>query len=140
METENKHPITGREGGPIKLDVAASWTKNYREKNPGQTISQFFGKHILENILKQEGCLGIRFYYAQDNEGKKHLIIAGVNSDGSDQTNEEYCDDRGVAIKVAAPVGGSLPTHKMYEVGDQSSPCPGSPGCPKGILATGQKA
>src|SRR5450631_3480863 len=100
METQKQSPITGKEGSAIKLDVAASWTKNYRDKHPGETISQFFGKEILETILAQEHCLGLRFYYAHDKElsgwqrfivsisnfllkvignidGNKHLIIAG---------------------------------------------------------------
>ena len=137
METLRKPIVTGREGGPIKLDVAASWTKNYRDKNPGQTISQFFGKEILETILKQEGCLGIRFYYANDHAGKKHLIIVGVRHDGSDQTNEEYCDHEErhhfpLTAAAMAKVGGTAPV--VYDVADQSTPCPGSPGCPKGAL------
>jgi len=39
-----KSPITGKEGSPIELKKAASWTKNYRERHPGQAISQFFWK------------------------------------------------------------------------------------------------
>ena len=66
METQRENPITGKEGSPIDLDVAANWTKNYRDKHPKETISQFFGKEILEKILTQENCLGIRFYYAYD--------------------------------------------------------------------------
>ena len=132
METERKHVITGREGGPIEPEVAASWTKNFREKHPDETISQFFGKEILERILAQEGCLGIRFYYAHDHHGKKHLVIAGVNSDGSDQVHHHDKE-----AKAAAPAGKAPAGPVLYEVGDQSMPCPGSPGCPKGLLSDG---
>ena len=131
METNEKCLITGREGGPIKLDVAASWTKNYREKHPGENISQFFGKDILEVILKQEGCLGIRFYYANDHAGKRHLIIVGVNADGTDQLEHKHM--AAAAMTATAPAGdGDTPL-----VGDQSMPCPGSPGCPKNQLTGG---
>ena len=130
METERKPVITGREGGPIKLDEAASWTKNYRERHPGETISQFFGKEILERILAQEGCLGIRFYYALNHEGKKHLVITGVVSDGSDQINEDLHEE---ALTEASAAGA--PAHKIYEIGDQSTPCPGSPNCPHNKLS-----
>jgi len=136
-ETQTKKLITGREGGPIKLDVAARWTKNYREKHPGQTISHLFGKELLETVLNQEGCVGIRFYYANDHEGKKHLILTGVRNDGTDQTGEEFCDPIGIPLtaEALARVGVTAPLFKTYDVGDQSVPCPGSPGCPKGILS-----
>jgi len=130
METKRKPVITGNEGGPIKLDEAASWTKNYRDRHPGETISQFFGKEILERILAQEGCLGIRFYYAIDHDGKKHLVITGVVSDGNDQINEEPHEDAASATGV--------PVQKIYEIGDQSTPCPGSPGCPHNKLSVGK--
>ena len=133
MERERTYVITGREGGPIKLDEAASWTKNYREKHPGETISQFFGKEILERILAQDGCLGIRFYYALDHAGKKHLVITGVVSDGNDQIQEDHYEE----AAVVAPAAGA-PAHKIYEIGDQSSPCPGSPGCPHNKLSVGK--
>ena len=131
METERKPIITGREGGPIAPEVAASWTKNYREKHPGDTISQFFGREILERILSQEGCRGIRFYYAYDHNGKRHLVIAGVEDTGMDQVHHESHEKHTAAPATHAPV------HRLYEVGDQSSPCPGSPGCPKGLLSDG---
>jgi|MLJW01.1.fsa_nt_gi hypothetical protein len=137
METESKTHVTGKEGGLIKLDVAASWTKNYREKHPGQTISHLFGKELLENILNQEGCAGIRFYYAYDHDGKKHLVLTGVKSNGTDQTGEEYCDSTGVPLppEGLAKVGVTAPVLNTNGVGDQSVPCPGSPGCPKGLLS-----
>jgi hypothetical protein len=166
METQKENPVTGREGCPIKLDVAASWTKNYREKHPGETISQFFGKEILGKILAQENCLGIRFYYAHDKplsswqrfivsvsnfilkvigniDGEKHLIITGVVSDGNDQLSEQDLEE---AVTAPAPelMTAAAPAPRLmavganaYTVGEQSSPCPGSPGCPKNVLTGG---
>ncbi|HAL82080.1 MAG TPA: hypothetical protein DCO83_07475 [Mucilaginibacter sp.] len=153
METQqNEIHLTGKEGGEFDLDLAASWTKNYRDKHPGETVSHFFGKDILQKILAQEGCQGIRFYYAHSKplsawqrsmvslsnfltkvagniESEKHLIIVGAGSDGKDQIDVELVEalSRG-ELK-------SLATHKTYMVGDQSSPCPGSPGCPTSLLA-----
>jgi hypothetical protein len=133
MERRKKKPITGREGSAIDLELAASWTKNYRDKHPGEAISQFFGKEILEKILSQEHCLGIRFYYALDREGKKHLIIAGAMSDGTDQIHA-----KAKAPAEAAPGGAprlmAATATPIYTVGEMSSPCPGSPGCPTNVL------
>ncbi|HEY2583424.1 MAG TPA: hypothetical protein VGI43_16550 [Mucilaginibacter sp.] len=146
METQRENPITGKEGSPIELDVAANWTKNYRDKHPKETISQFFGKEILEKILTQENCLGIRFYYAYDKplsgwqrctisianfitkvignvDGEKHLVIVGAMSDGSDQIAAKHFDTN--MMTTASP----------YTVAQLSAPCPGSPGCPKNVLS-----
>jgi hypothetical protein len=154
METlQNEIHLTGKEGGEFDLNVAASWTQNYRHKHPGETISHFFGKEILQKILAQEGCQGIRFYHAHSKplngwqrsmvslsnfllkvvgniEGDKHLIITGATADGKDQINQ-------VGESLTTAELKAVTTHKTYMVGDQSSPCPGSPGCPKSLLAGG---
>jgi hypothetical protein len=129
MEAEKKGPVNGKEGGPIALKEAAEWTKNYREKHPGDPISQLFGREILEGILAQDGCLGVRFYYAHDHGGKKHLVVTGVSADGSDQIHENMD-----TVAAEAPVGGVI---SADGTGDQSMPCPGSPGCPKNVLTGG---
>jgi hypothetical protein len=157
METsQNDNPITGKEGEEIDLQLAASWTKNYRHKHPKETISQFFGKEILEKILAQENCLGIRFYYAHDKplngwqrcivslsnfilkvignvEGEKHLIITGVLSTGMDQLPDfnKSATEAQLAPKVELKTFASSGT---YTLGEMSAPCPGSPGCPKNAL------
>jgi len=84
--TNNGIHLTGKEGEEFDLQLAASWTKNHREKHPGQPVSHFFGKEILQKILGQEGCQGIRFYPLNE-DGQKHLIMVGATSDGNDQLN-----------------------------------------------------
>ncbi|MEP6612932.1 MAG: hypothetical protein ABJA76_13630, partial [Mucilaginibacter sp.] len=102
--------LTGREGEPFDLDVSANWTKNYRDRHPGEKISHFFGREIIEKILAQQGCLGLRVYDAYDKpingwqramvaisnfilkvigniEGERHIIITGAIHDGSDMIN-----------------------------------------------------
>jgi hypothetical protein len=156
METQKQSPITGKEGSEIELEVAASWTKNYRDKHPGETVSQFFGKEILEKILAQPNCLGIRFYYAHDKplsgwqrfivsisnfllkvvaniEGEKHLIMAGAMSDGNDQLPKKLSNPPLAAAAAPGVAGGQ--GQQMLVVADQSLPCPGRPGCPQNVLA-----
>lgn len=116
METTPKEPVlTGKEGGEIDHETAANWTKNHREKHPGEIVSHFFGKEILHKLLAQEGCMGLRFYHAHDHTDKRHLVIVGANSEGKDMLHTE---------------GG----HSKLMLGDQAAPCPGNPGCPKSIL------
>ncbi|HEY8783844.1 MAG TPA: hypothetical protein VIM16_19600 [Mucilaginibacter sp.] len=156
METHRETLITGKEGGPIELNLAASWTKNYRDKHPGETISQFFGKEILEKILAQKNCLGIRFYYAHDKplnrwqrcvvsvsnfilkvvgniDGHKHLIIVGVMADGADQIGGKEHEAVPERMTAAEPLVATTDSTSTT-IGDLSAPCPGSPGCPTNTL------
>lgn len=61
----------GTVGDPIDLAVALKWTENYRAtiENPEQRLSHFFGFEIIQEILSQESCVGIRMYYALDDNG-----------------------------------------------------------------------
>jgi len=158
--------LTGREGEPFELEVCANWTQNYRDRNPGDIVSHFFGREIIEKILAQQGCLGIRVYHAYDKpingwqramvaisnfilkvigniEGERHIIVAGAVHDGSDMIN----------TKPAAPVGEPMARSEMATVmtaststttadivAQEALPCPGSPGCPKNALSTSQRS
>lgn len=157
--TRGTNPITGDEGAAIDLELAAQWTRNHRHRNPKDTVSQFFGEKILNHILQQEGCLGIRIYYANDEKlsgwqkfwvsvsnfilsvfanvkGQKHFVITGVSADGGDQLPDAESG------KISTPDGHApLKTLKLastatYMVGEQSMPCPGSAGCPKNVLSS----
>ena len=78
--------FNGSEGGEITLEVAAAMTKNYRNANRGATKAHFFGKDILNDILNQTGCVGIRMYYGIDAAGLKQLVIVGADANENDMT------------------------------------------------------
>ena len=78
----------GSEAGFISLTEAAGYTKNYRHSVPsGSTIAHFFGKEMLKDLLNQPGCVGIRAYYGQEDNGVKNLILVGVTADENDMVN-----------------------------------------------------
>ena len=47
-------------------------------------ITQYFGKDIVEKIMKQPGCVGVRMYYAKHANGKSGFVIVGVDKYGKD--------------------------------------------------------
>lgn len=77
--------FNGTEGAPIKLSTASEWTSNYRKDNPEGIKAHFFGRDILERILAQEGCMGIRIFYAIDDAGTQQLILVGADSSENNQ-------------------------------------------------------
>jgi hypothetical protein len=74
----------GNEGEVVSLQDAATWTGNYRTANPGAIKAHTTGKNKLNSILNQEGCVGIRTYYALDEDGNKCLVMVGVGSNEND--------------------------------------------------------
>ncbi|MES2394908.1 MAG: hypothetical protein V4549_02845 [Bacteroidota bacterium] len=76
--------FTGKENHAITLEEAAVWTRNYRDANSGATKGHFYGKDAIQAIINQSGCVGIRIYYAIDNNGAKQLIIVGANTSEND--------------------------------------------------------
>jgi hypothetical protein len=146
METqERKGPLTGQEGSEIDIKVAAEWTQNHRHHSPDEVISQFFGREILQRILDQPDCVGIRFYYGNSksvsgyqrfmkkcfkrNSGEPHLIITGVTNDGKDQLPGSDAAPQTFALKATA---AAAPAKTV--IGEQSVPCPGGVGCPQNVL------
>src|ERR1700761_9106354 len=71
-------------GAPISLEQAAKWTSNYRIENPNTVIAHAFDANIIQDVLKQEGCNGIRIYYAIDDAGTKQLIVVGTDASRND--------------------------------------------------------
>lgn len=77
--------FTGNEAENFPLATAAEWTANYRNQmTEGEPKAHFFGMNIIKEILAQEGCVGIRVYYALDENGKKQLIIVGADANEND--------------------------------------------------------
>jgi hypothetical protein len=78
----------GTEGGEITLSAGADLTAEYRKLNPGDTKGHFYGKDILNDILDQTGCMGIRIYYGvDDTTGAKELVLVGADSSEDDMTD-----------------------------------------------------
>jgi len=81
-------PFTGNEDHEINLATASDWTRRFRnslpENPPDPTISHFFGKEYLLSMLAQTDCVGLRIYYALDENDNKQLVISGVNADEDD--------------------------------------------------------
>lgn len=85
--------FTGNEGEQISLATAHDWTKNYRiSVAQGDTQAHFFGMNIINSILAQTGVVGIRMYYAIDDNGAKQLVLVGSDANEDDLYNGIIAD------------------------------------------------
>ncbi|MGD1846964.1 MAG: hypothetical protein ACFB10_16360 [Salibacteraceae bacterium] len=74
----------GTEGTEVDPRLAAEWTENFRIVNPEHIRASFFGTEKLLKILRQPAVVGIRIYYAQDQEGHRQLILVGTDKNQND--------------------------------------------------------
>ncbi|SDL07978.1 hypothetical protein SAMN05421823_104319 [Catalinimonas alkaloidigena] len=80
MADKPQKRFDGSEGSPIELDKAAKWTANYRKRNSDQTLGHFFGRKILEKILGQPDCVGLRIYYAVEDSTEEDTHPIALDS------------------------------------------------------------
>ena len=71
-------------GEQISLDMAADFIKAFKEAHPNEVAGFGMGKVILEQILSQPGCVGMRFYNGINEKGQKTLVYIGVDAAGND--------------------------------------------------------
>ena len=114
--------FTGAEAGSVDLDTAAEWTAQYRVQNPNQTRAHFFGRNIIEKILDQPGCVGLRIYYALDANNEQHLVIVGADANRDDQlptSPSQPTTNPGVFDDLAPDTANKRPV-----IAEMSIPCP----------------
>ncbi len=67
-------------GEEISHELGAKMVKDFQDENPTEIMANYIGRNILERILAQPGCYGIRFYNAINEEGRKTLVYVGIDS------------------------------------------------------------
>ncbi len=78
--------FTGEERHQITLEEGMKYTRNYRKSSKRFGVSgAYFGREIVEKILDQERCVGIRIYYARLSNGKPTLVLSGAETNNADQ-------------------------------------------------------
>ncbi len=91
--------FTGYEIHDISFAKAGDLTKDYRlQMSPGQRKGGFFGQAAVKALLAQENCVGMRYYYGLDKDGKQVLVLVGTDASENDLVGEgNFC------MEVAIP-------------------------------------
>jgi len=77
MPPKSNHRVTPAEAGLL--------TAEYRRHAAiGAPKGGMFWKEPVELLLRQDGCVALRFYYAQKDDGKPTLVLVGVDEQGRD--------------------------------------------------------
>jgi len=98
-------PFTGAEETWMSEDVSTRWIANYGTQYPQGLIAHFFGFQIINQILNETDCIGIRMYYALNDSGVQQILLVGVNSKGENilpLLNGGRVEDGGATIADAS--------------------------------------
>jgi len=98
-------------GEEISPEMAADFVRSFKTANPDAISGYTVGRNIIDRILAQPGCVGLRFYNAINEIGQTTLVYAGVDARGNDIEKIVIVDATGniseqhaiVADRVANP-------------------------------------
>ncbi len=80
--------FAGYKNQSISFQEAKGLIKTYeRIAASDAVIAQYFGKDLVDKILAQPGCVGVRMYYGKHTNGKPGVIIVGVDKYGKDMAS-----------------------------------------------------
>lgn len=86
-------PFNGTEGSAITLNEAATLTANYRAKTQDVVNAIFMGRDLLNQILAQPDCMGIRVYYAfNEVTNQPTMVFVGADAMENDMTSGIIAD------------------------------------------------
>lgn len=80
---EAKGDMSIHSGEHIGYELGAKMIKDHFDKfqMPG---AQFVGRNILEQILAQPDCIGIKIYNAVNEKEERTYVITGTDQEGKD--------------------------------------------------------
>jgi len=82
LTTKKDYAAIGEE---ISHETGAEFIKAYEEAYPGENRGYYqIGRNIIDKILAQPGCVGMRFYYGLNEAGQKTLVYVGLDAEGKE--------------------------------------------------------
>jgi len=97
-------------GEEIGVELGTQMVKGYQKANPSDVHSYLIGRKIIDQVLAQPGCVGIRFYNAYNEIGEKTLVYIGVDQNGKTlveytvvNNNGELSTEKGIVADRAKP-------------------------------------
>ncbi len=103
--TKKNYAAVGEE---ISHEMAIDFVKAYVDVHPDENRGYYMGRNIIEKILAQPGCAGIRFYYGLNEEGRKTMVYEGMGADGKTLADKTVVMPNGIIKHEKAIVADNL--------------------------------
>lgn len=78
---------TGKEDHEITVEQAREHVRRWRDGKTAQSgdpVCEFFSRSVLDKILAQPGCVGLRIYHGRNEKGRHTLVLLGTDADGAE--------------------------------------------------------
>jgi hypothetical protein len=86
-------------GQEIGLELGNQMILNRLQKSPNDTYAFVVGRNIIDEILAQPGCVGLKFFEAYNEEGAKTLVYTGLDESGKSILEISVVDENGSLVK-----------------------------------------
>jgi hypothetical protein len=97
-------------GSIISEELAIKYIDAFRKKFGEQVISSFIGSNPINDIMKQEGCIGLRIYNGYNEEKQSiALVLVGVDGEGKDMLKSGLIYDDMLTCPPTCPIEGLFP-------------------------------
>lgn len=91
-------------GGEISHEMGDDFIKAYENAHPEGPRGFMVGRNILDRILAQPGCVGIRFHHAINEKGQKTIVYIGMDENGNDLVKHTMVTENGAMSSEKAIV------------------------------------
>jgi hypothetical protein len=122
MEGNKRNPMfSGKEPGKeLSPEHARRNAGRFNEnRKEGDIKAHYFSEKLIRKILRREGVIGLRVYYAANDENQIEAFLVGVNHDGDNVFSEKISmhGEKDMAVTRSSGIYAS------------AAPCPDM--CPK---------
>ena len=92
-------------GEAISHELGAKMVKDFQDANPKENQFYNMGRNIIEKILSQPDCAGMRFYNAINEIGQNTLVYVGIDSRGNNILEYSVVIGEGKFIQIVQEEG-----------------------------------
>jgi hypothetical protein len=87
-------PFPDKRDHRITRAQAKQMCKNHKDADKGKSKLKAgaFTREIIDEILAQAGCAGLRIYLGRTDAGEETLMLVGTDADGNDLANGTIAD------------------------------------------------
>jgi len=102
-------------GEEVGLELGTQMVKSYQESNPTDVKCYLIGREIIEKVLAQPGCVGMKFYNAYNEEGQKTLVYVGIGQKGETILEYSVINTEGQLSKEKGIVADRIRSYEVRE-------------------------
>jgi hypothetical protein len=107
-------------GEEIGLELGSQMVKSYRDAHPTDVQWYMIGREIIEKILAQPGCVGIKFFNAYNEVGQKTMVYVGIDKNAETIIEYSVVNTQGMLTKKEGIVADRIRVPTETVIGDDN--------------------